>query len=250
MRLLRIVCTTCYVVLALAMPFATQAETRNPYFSRVNTFGGFGAFAGDSSHMFLGAAQNRRLLNIGVLYGRRLKLTERVSWQYNVEFMPVALESDPVVHTVLQQQTPTQESFVSDFRQWSACIASSTSYSETLPDGVTYSGTVTSTCSRTWTVGEAFSPVGFQWNFRPLHRLQPLMVGHGGFMYSTQPIPVDFAGSFNFTFDVGAGVEWFRSSTRSIRADYRYRHISNDSTANENPGIDAGIFQITYAFGR
>jgi opacity protein-like surface antigen len=69
-------------------------------------------------------------------------------------------------------------------------------------------------------------------------------------MYSTRPIPINGAGSFNFTFDLGAGIELYRSKTRSVRAEYRYHHISNDNTANENPGIDNGLIQVTYAFGR
>jgi opacity protein-like surface antigen len=69
-------------------------------------------------------------------------------------------------------------------------------------------------------------------------------------MYSTQPIPIRAAGSFNFTFDLGAGVELYRSKTRSIRAEYRYHHISNHGTAEVNPGIDNGLFQVTYSFGR
>jgi opacity protein-like surface antigen len=73
--------------------------------------------------------------------------------------------------------------------------------------------------------------------------------GHGGYMYSTQPIPVNEAGSFNFTFDVGAGFELYRSQNRSIRAEYRYHHISNHGTATYNPGIDSGMFQLTYSFG-
>jgi hypothetical protein len=50
------------------------------------------------------------------------------------------------------------------------------------------------------------SPIGFQWNFLPRHKLQPLVLGHGGYMYSTQPVPVPNAGSFNFTFDFGVGL--------------------------------------------
>ena len=69
-------------------------------------------------------------------------------------------------------------------------------------------------------------------------------------MYSTQAIPIDYAGSFNFTFDLGAGLEFYRPNSRSVRADYRYHHISNHATAATNPGIDSGIFQVTYAFGR
>jgi hypothetical protein len=37
---------------------------------------------------------------------------------------------------------------------------------------------------------------------------------------------------------------------RSIQAEYRYHHISNHDTANANPGIDNGVFKLSYAFGR
>jgi len=69
-------------------------------------------------------------------------------------------------------------------------------------------------------------------------------------MYSTRPIPVETAGSFNFTFDLGAGLELFRIHSQSIRAEYRYHHISNHFTAYENPGIDSGLVQLTWSFGR
>jgi opacity protein-like surface antigen len=116
---------------------------------------------------------------------------------------------------------------------------------------VTYSGTFTQTChGRQWTIGEGISPVGFQWNFLPQRKTQPFLIGHGGYMYSTQPIPISTAGSFNFTFDFGAGLELFHSKNRSIRAEYRIRHISNHGTAHDNPGIDNGLFQLTYSFGR
>jgi opacity protein-like surface antigen len=89
-----------------------------------------------------------------------------------------------------------------------------------------------------------------QWNFLPRWKVQLFAIGHGSYMYSTRPIPVSTAGSFNFTFDIGAGIEWYQSKSRSIRAEYRYHHISNHNTATDNPGIDNGLFQITYSFGR
>ena len=120
-----------------------------------------------------------------------------------------------------------------------------------MKNGVTYSGTETFSCSgRRWTIGEAMSPIGMQWNFQPRRKTQLFLTGHGGYMYSTKPIPVLNAGSFNFTFDFGAGFELYRSRTKSIRAEYRYHHISNHGTAQENPGIDSGLIQVTYAFGR
>jgi opacity protein-like surface antigen len=221
----------------------------NPIYARVNTFGVFGAYSGTSSHMVLGYAQNRKLLGFGLEYRRRLRLGRIANWQYSAELLPVAFESDPTVHIVLDQQTPIPLTLASTFRQSMACVPGVVSFSDTT-GGVTYSGTVTTTCGRTWTAGEAFSPVGLQWNFRPRHKLQPIVVTHGGYMYSSQEIPIEYAGSFNFTFDIGAGVEFYHSQTSSFRADYRYHHISNHGTADVNPGIDNGVLQITYAFGR
>jgi Lipid A 3-O-deacylase (PagL) len=249
------ICRLCLVALMLVSSFrrsamAQTAPERANFYTRLNTFGVFGAYSGNSSHMILGYAQNRRLLGFGVEYRRRLILGRIASWQYSLELLPVALESDPIVHSVLNQQTPTVATYVSNYRMTNACIPSSYSFSNTDPSGVVYSGSMTTTCNRTWTMGEAFSPVGSQWNFRPRQRLQPVVIVHGGYMYSTQAIPIDFAGSFNFTFDVGAGLEFYRSQNTSFRVDYRYHHTSNHDTADANPGIDNGIFQITYAFGR
>ena len=129
-----------------------------------------------------------------------------------------------------------------------ACKPKSGSYSTT-SNGVTTSFTYTDTCSRSWTVGEAMSPVGFQWNFLPRNKAQPFFIGHGSYMYTTKPIPLVQAGSFNFTFDLGAGVELYRSRTQSIRAEYRFHHISNHGTAIDNPGIDNGVVQVTHSFG-
>jgi len=199
--------------------------------------------------MVLGYARNRELLGFGLEYRRRLTLGRIAIWQYSAEFLPVALESDPVVHDVLNQQTPTPLVLETDFRQTMACKSGTVNFSYSF-EGVTYSGTLTDSCRRTWTVGEAFSPVGIQWNFRPRHKLQPVVTGHGGYMYSTRTIPIDYAGSFNFTFDLGVGLEFYRSMSSSFRADYRYHHISNHGTANVNPGIDSGVFQFTYSFGR
>lgn len=94
------------------------------------------------------------------------------------------------------------------------------------------------------------SPVGFHWNFLSSHKLQPLLLGHGGYRCSTQPIPIQQAGSFNFIFDIGAGFELYRTKTKSIRFDYRYHHVSDQFTTTENPDIDNQLMTVTCAFGR
>jgi len=117
------------------------------------------------------------------------------------------------------------------------------------PGGTPVDYTATDYCSgRQWTAGEAISPVGMQWNFLTQHRIQPLLEGHGGYMFSTKAIPIMTAGSFNFTFDFGTGMEIFRSNLNSVRIEYRYHHISNHYTASTNPGVDSGLMQVTYCF--
>ena len=230
---------------------AAQPAPENPAYARVNSFGIFSAYSNDSSHILFGLAERRKLLNIGGSYNRRILLSGKVSWQYSAELLPVALESDPLSKLVLKQVTPTVATFISNSGPLVTCAPQTFPFSVTGENGTTYSGTQTTFCSgRQWTIGEAMSPVGMQWNFRPRHALQPILDWHAGTMYSTQPIPINFAGSFNFTVDAGAGVEFYRTRNQSIRAEYRYHHISNADSAAQNPGIDSGLFQVTYAFGR
>jgi len=228
-----------------------QTEPALPYYSRLNSFGVFGEYSNNSSHILLGQAQNRKLLDFGGFYSRRLLLNHVIDWQYMLELRPIMLESDPLTHETLvvnQPPPPTTFTFINAFPQ--ACHPLSETISG-VSNGVPYSETVTVTCGqRQWTFGEGFSPIGFKLNFLPRRRLQPVFTGLGGYMFATKPIPVADAGSWNFTFQFGIGVEYYRSPTHSLRLEYRLHHISNDNTATENPGIDSQLFQLTYAFGR
>jgi opacity protein-like surface antigen len=226
-------------------------------YARKNTFSVLAAYSNDSSHILMGQAENRKLLDFGAGYSRRLWVNRVVNWQYNGEILPVALENDLTGQIVDYQTSPTVATFpVEQLGGVISCAVITSAYSYTVPNlggtgTTTYAGTEVQTCSgRRWNIGEAISPVGFQWNFLPRLKTQPFFIGHGGYMYSTKPIPVSYAGSFNFTFDVGAGVEWFRTPSQSVRVEYRYHHISNHNTAQYNPGIDNGLFQVTYSFGR
>ncbi len=246
-----------FLLLALLLPaqlvstataFA-QTKPENPYYSRKNTYGFFAAYSNDSSHILLGVVEQRKLLDLGVSYSRRLWQGRVVNWQYNAELLPVALESDPLVKQVETITSPFPGTFTNTYAPVGACHEAYVSFTHKIK-GKFYSYNYVDTCSRQWTIGEGMSPVGFQWNFVPRHKVQPFFVGHGGYMYSTRAIPIEGSGNFNFTFDFGAGLEFYRSKTRSIRAEYRYHHISNHDTAGQNPGIDNGLFQVTYAFGR
>jgi hypothetical protein len=247
-------CSGLAVLLALsslAFPASAQSARQSRYYSRVNSFGFFAGYSGDSSHIVIGNVERRKLLLIGASYNRRLTLNHIASWQYSAEIQPVALESDPLTVFVNEQTSPVKATFVDTGAPTEYCSPFTINYSFPGPSGETYAGTATTYChGRRWTMGEGMSPVGFQWNFLPTRKLQPTLAGHGGYMFSTHEIPVPGAGSFNFTFDLGVGVELFRTRSRSIRIEYRYHHISNDRTAAVNPGIDNGLVQMTYSFGR
>lgn len=228
-----------------------QSGGQKRYYSRRNSFGILIAYSNDSSHMLLGDSEQRKLLEFGGSYSRRLLIGRVVNWQYSAEFLPVAVESDPLTRIVNNETSPAQGTVVINSKS-PVIVCHSPPYAYEFVDGdVTYSGTETLNCQgRRWTMGEAMSPIGMQWNFRPTSKLQPFLIWHGGYMYSTREIPVEAAGSFNFTFDFGGGLEIYRTQTRSLRFEYRYHHISNDGTATINPGIDNGLVQVTYSFGR
>jgi Lipid A 3-O-deacylase (PagL). len=218
-----------------------------PYANR-NSFGIFGAYSPDSSHILLGEARNRMLVNIGANYERRLLLNRIAGLRYSAEFAPIAVESDPVQTLQLTITNTNPPATINDSITLPSVAACKPGSGTSTVPGVGVE-TYSSTCSRRWTMGEAFSPAGLRLSLFPERKLQPFIVGHGGYMYSSNEIPIAGAGSFNFTFDAGIGLEFFHSRSRAIRLEYRYHHISNSNTATLNPGIDNGLIQFTYSLG-
>jgi len=236
----------------LAAHFASaQTAPESPHYSRKNSFGILAAYSPNSSHILLGVVEKRKLWAFGVSYSRRLVDKHGILWQYEGELLPVALEGDPLTRQVNHQTLPTPRTDFFDAGPMISCAPISRDYDFTDPKGIEYKGTFETFChGRQWTMGQAVSPLGLRTNFMVRRRIQPVFTAHIGYMYSTQPIPVDLAGSFNFIFDVGTGIELFRTPSRSLRIEYRFHHISNHNSASYNPGIDNGLFQIAYAFGR
>jgi len=58
--------------------------------------------------------------------------------------------------------------------------------------------------------------------------------------------------SFNFTWEFGGGLLWEYHSRHWIEAGYRFHHLSNMDTADENPGLDANLIYVGWQrmFGR
>ena len=228
-----------------------QNAGEHPTYGRRNSFAISAAYSPDSSHMILGIAEERKLWGFGVSYARLLWSPPIVNWQYEAEVLPVVLVGDPKSRFVNEQTSPTAATTTQDGAPMIWCAPVTRAYDFTDSKGVRYAGVFHEFChDRQWTAGQALSPLGMRWNFVPGGKLQPMFAAHVGYMYSTRPVPGPFAGSFNFVFDFGPGIELYCSRTQSLRLEYRYHHISNHNSATENPGIDNGLFEVSYAFGR
>ncbi len=143
------------VILLYWTPLKAQTVDRGEY-SRKNSFGVFAEYSNDSSHILLGQAANRKLLNIGASYSRRLLSRPALNLQYLAEIRPVAFEIDPLVH--LNSVFTTSMGATSNsniYAQTSPCRPSTLTFSGTIAGSnppATYTAVDTYTCGqRRWT---------------------------------------------------------------------------------------------------
>jgi opacity protein-like surface antigen len=101
----------------------------------------------------------------------------------------------------------------------------------------------TGTGHRAYSYGAGGSPVGAQVNFVHFRRVEPFLTSGGGFLYFNHRM--FGATQFNFTAQLGGGVQLFTSSRRTaIDLGYKYHHISNANLGNQNPGMDSHMLFI------
>lgn len=92
------------------------------------------------------------------------------------------------------------------------------------------------------------APLGGQVNFRPRKKYQPFIGTSGGLLYMNKRTP-NFGGTrFQYTADVGGGVEIRLKDKKALTVGYKYYHISNGNRGMVNPGIDNNLFYIGYTF--
>lgn len=90
--------------------------------------------------------------------------------------------------------------------------------------------------------GLGIAPIGFQFNWNRHHLVQPFFKSSGGFMYFNDPFPDKRGVKFNFTLDLGVGVEFVIAQNASLTLGYKYHHMSNAHTGQINPGVDSNVF--------
>jgi len=101
---------------------------------------------------------------------------------------------------------------------------------------------------RVYAYGIGGSPVGIQVNWVRDHRIQPFLAAGGGFLYFNRQL--FGATQFNFTAQVGIGMELFTSDHHSFEFGYQYHHISNANLGRDNPGMDSHVLFIGVTFRR
>jgi opacity protein-like surface antigen len=97
---------------------------------------------------------------------------------------------------------------------------------------------------RSYAYGVGGSPIGAQVNFVHFRRVEPFLTSGGGFLYFNHRM-FGTTQQFNFTAQLGGGVQLFTSSRRTaIDLGYKYHHISNANLANQNPGLDSHMLFV------
>ena len=236
------------VVLSLLFHIGTALAQQKPPNFRTNAFHAganeYQLWSGYSpaSLMWIGKTEGRRLFMAGVGWKRVLLASNSVAWKFTVDVVPVTLVSQPTI--------VFSEGIVLDLSDVPGCVGA-TVVLESVND---LGGMDLGPCahpSRRTTYGFGLEPVGFDFNFRRRHRLQPLIGINGGFAKFTRDVPVSNSKSFNFTFSLRGGVQFFTSESRSFTIAYRFHHISNANTGNPfNPGIDSNFIYAGYSFHR
>lgn len=90
--------------------------------------------------------------------------------------------------------------------------------------------------------GWGFRPLGFQFNFGADNIVQPFFKSSTGFMFFPKRYPNNRGSKFNFTLELGGGLEFVVAKNLSLSMGYKYHHMSNGGFGNINPGTDSNIF--------
>lgn len=207
---------SCFLVLVSTVVVLAQTNDPSPSSSTASTpqsssegiqkgwneFGFWGGISFDATTL-IGKTPDARFGNIGLRYGRVLKTSKTVAFEWTIDVIPVAILSNNRFTAV--------------------------------PTGT---GGFTITQTRKSVYGWGAAPIGLKFNFRRNRRVQPFGQATGGFLYFNEQVPLAGAARFNFTFDFSGGVQIVNRNRRSFTIGYKYEHISNGNRATFNPGVD------------
>lgn len=98
------------------------------------------------------------------------------------------------------------------------------------------------------TYGAGVSPLGFKINFGQESWIKPFVAASIGFLYFQDEVPVPDSSRFNFTPEIGAGLQFFLTPRTALTLGYKFHHISNAGRSDRNPGLDSNVIYLGYSF--
>ncbi len=199
----------CTILFFSVLSFA-QANT-NETINAKNEFMIWGG-ASPTSNKVIGSTKDARFGIVGLRYARIFKPGKTVALKYTIDAIPAAVLSYPTFR------------FVS------------------IGNGFGFEKV------RKSVYGWGIAPLGLQVNFRREKKFQPFIGSSGGFIYFSKKVPGDFGAKFNFTADLGGGVQYMLRNKKAVTIGYKYHHLSNGNRANDNPGYDSNIFYVGFSF--
>jgi hypothetical protein len=96
--------------------------------------------------------------------------------------------------------------------------------------------------------GAGLSPFGLKVNFAQQSWIQPFVAASVGFLYFEDDVPVPDSSRFNFTPEIGVGLQFFLAPKRALTLGYKFHHMSNAHTGRSNPGMDSHVFYAGFSF--
>jgi hypothetical protein len=96
---------------------------------------------------------------------------------------------------------------------------------------------------RTRAYGSGASPVGFEAELGPAHRVQPFVGTNEGLVIYDQPVLSATGPRVLYDIDFGAGVHVFRKLRQSVTIGYRYQHLMGGAGAG-SVSTDANTFYV------
>ena len=243
-----------YVLLGVTACAVSTAQEIGGYYSHQRAFSGFVEYSNDSSHMLLGYADGRKINAVGFGFEKRSFLANNLAGAWIAEVRPFMSITDP-----------TEKGFILKFPQqpaYSGVIDFTSAVPVDKPvtnqpvnvvmvtQNQLYAGTATYIPGTRTTYMSAFSPLGYKLSLSPHRRVQPFVTALAGFAVAPRDVPVFNSSAVNYTFEFGGGVELYQTGSRSCRFEYRYHHLANVGNGAENPGVDSGVYKVTYTFGR
>lgn len=96
--------------------------------------------------------------------------------------------------------------------------------------------------------GAGLSPLGFKVIFGQQSWIKPFVAASVGFLYFEHDVPVPHSSRFNFTPELGLGVQFSLTPKTALTVGYKFHHMSNANSGRTNPGMDSNVIDAGYSF--